>query len=114
MFALLAIQPIVLALEAEYHVARSTAEPIFITFKAEFFVALGTVEHFCVLAASDFLQTLQFQIAEKTPLGKVVTLYAANPANLGHFAVSTTRANSWQSHTSLFKSRSMVFAKATT
>jgi hypothetical protein len=37
---LIAKQPIVLALEAECHAARSTVEAIF-TFVAEFFVALG-------------------------------------------------------------------------
>jgi hypothetical protein len=52
-------------------------------------------------------------VAEMIPLGKVVTVSAANLANLGHFAVCALLLGaSRHASTYLPKSRTMVFTKA--
>jgi hypothetical protein len=107
-FALIARQPIVLAFKAGFHAVRSTVEEI-LAFVAEFLLALGTL--YSTLALVAFWLITNMAIAEMIPLGKVVTLSAANPPNLGHFAVCAFLLGASR-HPDLSKSRTMSFTKA--
>jgi hypothetical protein len=78
---------------------------------AEYFVAIYAEEH----TISAFRLIANVAVAELTRPFKFVALSTPSHANLGHFAVCALifRA-SWHTRTYLSKSRTMIFAKATT
>jgi hypothetical protein len=76
---------------------------------AEFLAALYAEEHTIIA----FRRFAKLAVAEMIPLGKVVTVPAPTLANLGHFAVCALLLGASR-HEDLPKSRTMIFAKAST